>query len=219
MKKNFVYFVLFFLISCNTGEEPCFVYRNCIGEFEGRFCTYGLKFGDNFNYRGFGVDAGGPATSGRVVTYSFQTSGFYPTQNFGDFESRPFDEIGPFAQDQITKALEEWASHIDLTFEKTEDQENSDLKIVCANINDKAGIGWLRCLNDSCTKPEGFVFFKNEPLNEDNFYSLALHEIGHVIGLCHSNSSNIMSHSGTSYNFTQLQAGDIEGAISIYGPK
>ena len=218
MRKYLVYLVFIFF-ACKSEKEPCYVYRTCIGDYEGRFCTDGIKFGDNFQFGDFGVDVGGPAASGNVVTYSFQTSGIYPANHHGEFESKSFDEIGPFAKTKIIEALEEWASHIDLTFEKTDDQENSDLKIICADIEDKAGIGWLRCLDNDCAKPEGFLFFKNDPISEENFYSLALHEIGHVLGLCHSNGSNIMSYNSTSYNFDKLQAGDIEGIISIYGAK
>lgn len=216
------------MISCSdideqpitTNNQPfdnCTVYRDCQQDHEGRFCTNGNKFGSNNQYEDFGVDSAGPMSEGNLVTYSFQSSGTYPTMFFGEFESRPFSQIGIFAEDKIREALAEWESHIDIVFEETQDQENSLLKIICADIDDKAGIGYATCTNTTCIEMIGYVFFKNSPLSEEEFYSLALHEVGHALGLCHSNPSNIMSHTSTVYNYNNLQPGDIEGIISIYG--
>jgi hypothetical protein len=230
-KHNMKYYILpiiLLLMACEpvvvmedmeVMEYDCISYAQCKGDHEGRFCSFGIKFGDDVIFENLGVDVEGPGTTGRTVSYSFQTSGTYPSSGFGDFESRPFDEIGPFAKDKIREALEEWASHIDITFIETMDEENSDLKYICADIEDKAGIAWSRCTDDDCTDVEGFVFLKNDVISESSFYSLALHETGHALGLCHSNSLNIMSYNSSFYDYDGLQPGDIEGIISIYGPK
>lgn len=47
----------------------------------------------------------------------------------------------------------------------------------------------------------------------------ALHEVGHVLGLGHVNSDNIMQIGRGKNSFVGLQEGDIEGIIAIYGPK
>lgn len=207
------------VVSNNPNEPNCTIYRDCQQAYEGRFCTNGNKFGENNQFENFGVDQVGPISKGNVVTYSFQTSGTYPTVFFGEFQSRTFGEIGIFAKDKIREALAEWESHIDIILEETTDEENSILKIICADINDKAGIGYSTCTDMVCAEMIGYVFFKNNPISEENFYSLALHEVGHALGLCHSSPSNIMSYNSKAYDYNTLQAGDIEGIISIYGAK
>ena len=49
-----------------------------------------------------------------------------------------------------------------------------------------------------------------------HFRNIALHEVGHVLGFGHNNiSDSVMSWPYTEWN---LGAGDIEGAIAVYGP-
>jgi len=207
------------IVPGNSAVGNCKVYRDCQQAYEGRFCTNGNKFGDNNQYKDHGVDLAGPMSKGNVVTYSFQSMGTYPTVFFGEFQSRTFGEIGSFAKDKIREAIAEWESHIDIVFEETTDQENSMLKIICADINDKAGIGYSTCTNMVCAEMVGYVFFKNSPVSPENFYALALHEVGHALGLCHSSPDNIMSYNSNAYDYDTLQQGDIEGIISIYGAK
>ena len=53
-------------------------------------------------------------------------------------------------------------------------------------------------------------------LGETFFRNIALHEVGHVLGFGHNSvPGSVMSAPYTEWN---LGAGDIEGAISIYGP-
>ena len=53
-------------------------------------------------------------------------------------------------------------------------------------------------------------------LGETYFRNIALHEVGHVLGFGHNSvPGSVMSAPYTEWN---LGAGDIEGAISIYGP-
>lgn len=51
---------------------------------------------------------------------------------------------------------------------------------------------------------------------QDNFYSTALHEIDHAIGLGHVVTTNIMNVNGNK-SLDSLQTGNIAGIRSIYG--
>ncbi len=223
--------IVLIVLSCSKSIEtepeseveaqlPCYVYRDCIDEYEGRYCTNGNKFGEDKQFNNFGVDRPGPSSDGQIVRYSFQSPGMtYEASIHGAFESKPFSDISSFAKESIRAALKEYESHINITFEETADEEGSDLKLICADIEDKAGIGFSECTDNLCIEMKGFIFFKNKFLLKEYFYSLALHEIGHALGLCHSNPDNIMSHNSSVYSFNSLQAGDIEGIKSIYGAK
>lgn len=213
--------LLLSLLACQKSGETnqCYTYKECLDK-EGRFCTNGFKFGEKVRYDSYGVDTPGPSTAGNVVTYSFQSQGAtYTASIHGAFRSRPFDEIGDFAQAKIIEAIDEWGSHINLDFRPALNEVNSDLKIICTSINDTKGLGITSCTTADCTALEAYVFFDNSPISAENFYSLALHELGHVLGLSDSNRSNIMSYESNIYEYNTLQAGDIEGVISIYGPR
>lgn len=58
----------------------------------------------------------------------------------------------------------------------------------------------------------------NQVFNYRSFYVSCLHEIGHVLGLGHIDSDNVMRQ-GIKKEYEGLQDGDIRRIIEIYGAK
>lgn len=79
--------------------------------------------------------------------------------------------------------------------------------------------GGLRLPNfqdELCNQVSGRIVFSNTVIKDCNrFFILSLHEIGHVLGLGHISSDNIMSRTPRKYDYTGLQEGDIQGIQSI----
>ena len=101
-----------------------------------------------------------------------------------------------------------------LTFTEQTGTGPADIRVIVADIT-QGGLGYPPIPNQACG---GLVIFKSGSPNRNcnEMYRLALHEIGHVLGLGHVTSDNIMNPIKP---LLSLQSGDIQGIQSIYGKK
>lgn len=185
----------------------------------GDYCLFGFKWGTENEFSANGEETQGPQTPGGTVSYSFQKSAlFVDNHRQENVPTLSFDLMPSCTEELVERAFEEWAQHANIQFEKMPDDNVSDIRIYVAD-SFRAGLGYPNFDNDDCNSIGGQILFNPNDLHFNhecgNFYLLALHEIGHVLGLGHSSSNNVMGF--TTESFEGLQAGDIRGIQQIYG--
>ncbi len=226
--RTCLYYILFgfiFLIACSDENELAIcnsspILADCSASSEAQYCLFGYKWGEGASFDEVGEEAQGPGLPGGVISYSFQNSGqtvsYHLEQDIATFD---FDTKGQCARDEIRNALEEFLTYGDFSFEEMADDSPSDIRFYVVD-QESVNIGSTNFQDPICSSIAGqVVFTKTEVLNCDNFYILSLHEIGHVMGLGHVGSSNIMSTGLEKFGYLGLFEGDIAGIVSLYGEK
>ncbi|MTI23281.1 matrixin family metalloprotease [Fulvivirga sp. RKSG066] len=193
----------------------------CNGNQIGEYCLFGYKWGENQDFDEAGIEARGPQTKGGTITYSFQGTGhLINTHRQINVPSQSWNEILDCAQDRIRQAVSEWEKVADINFEELPANSDTDIQFYVAAILQSA-VGFPNYQEDPCTILSGDVVFDANSKEKSchGFYINALHEIGHVLGLGHVNSKNVMVTGESKFSFKGLQSGDIEGIIQLYGPR
>jgi Matrixin len=228
MKKTIsIYFLAFQLFclfnSCNKDIIPTYkpcdsnLYNSCDGKGNGAYCTFGYKWGNNNPFSNAGLEKAGPGTGNIELTYKFMDAGFiFNTHSKENITSISFDNnISSCAKDKFRLAFTEWSSVAKVNFREVATNETSDIKIIIADI-EQSSIGYPNYDQSPCSDIKGQIIFKRNEYNCSTIYGAILHEIGHVLGLGHVNTRNVM-HPNLSTTYSQLQSGDILGIQSIYG--
>jgi len=190
---------------------------NCEGKQSGAFCTFGYKWGSDNPFSNAGTGKIGPETPGGKISFGFYEEGEpINTHRNEIIQTLSFDQITVCdPKDQIRLALETWSSHANLSFEEVADVNIANIRFAAAEID--ISVGYPPYVDDLCSLLSGLVIFGIPSRNTcDGFQNLALHEIGHVLGLGHVNSDNVMN---TDYSLPELGSGDIRGIQAIYGEK
>jgi hypothetical protein len=213
-----------FFISCKSEKDVAkytvcnqILVSNCDGEGDEEYCTFGFKWGDNNPFANAGLGGPGPSVGVNQISYYFQTSNFkFSTHSEENLISKLYEDFSICAKDKIREAFSEWQSVANIEFiEKTND-ENCDIRIIVAEIRQN-GLGYPPYPDKPCSEMSGQLIFNSLHNHScESFYRLALHEIGHVLGLGHVKSNNIMN---PDKHFLELKLGDIKGVQSIYGSK
>ncbi|MDT0538942.1 MULTISPECIES: matrixin family metalloprotease [Croceitalea] len=199
---------------CNSQLSACI-------NGNGNYCLFGFKWGADGSFSQSGYDAQGPASSGGVVTYSFQEeNGLINTHRQIDLPSNSFNDILSCAKTEIRNALGSWAKIAAIEFEELPENSIADIRFYTADII-QGGIGYPNYPDNLCGNLSGNVIIQSDlGINDCNsFYIFALHEIGHVLGLGHVGTENVMNPDFSNFNFQDLQTGDTMGIIEIYGEK
>lgn len=191
----------------------------CTGSQVGEYCLFGYKWGENQDFDEIGIDATGPQTPGGIITYSFQGTGhLINTHRQIDVPSESWGHILDCAQGKIRQALAEWESVTNIKFEELPLNDASDIQFYVAAIFQTA-VAFPNYQEEPCNILSGDVIFdaNSKERSCDGFYINALHEIGHVLGLGHVESDNIMAPGRSKFTMNGLQSGDIKGIQQIYG--
>lgn len=187
---------------------------------EGPYCTLGFKFGDQPSFSPAGLSVDGPGISALSITYSLRTDEVKVDTEFEqNIATFSFDKEPACKVEGIERALKEWSNFAAISFLQIADNSEADIEFF---IFDEASIsrGTPNYQEEPCKEFGGRVLFTNNFLGDCNqFRILALHEIGHALGLGHVNSDNIMTSSERKFQFDGLMLGDIQGIQSIYGAK
>ncbi|MDX9925267.1 MAG: matrixin family metalloprotease, partial [Ignavibacteriaceae bacterium] len=142
------------------------------------------------------------------------------------------DDIGSDSEKSAFElAFSLWSSFTPLTFEEVFIESEADIKIRFATNAEWAttgaalsGVGASYYPEQDCMGNiilnDGYHNFSLEinPENAKDLYYVALHEVGHVLGLCHSNNSNALMYFDYSPRRT-LSEYDIDGIRAIYPQK
>lgn len=165
------------------------------------------------------------------ITYSFATA------NYSSDVSYPFSSsIAGGYQSSIQWALQQWASVTPLTFTQVADSQASDIRIGFGYLNTPStgviGQTSLRWTGAGTFVPDEVVRVEDPNQlalapNGSGGYSyigtaatlqqVALHEIGHALGLAHASDPNAVMYASVGANNQILDGTDIAGIQSLYG--
>lgn len=217
--------VLYILNSCNKEVVPKYKLCDstlgslCDGKGNGAYCTFGYKWGNNNPFSNAGLEKSGPGTGNIELIYKFMDAGFvFNTHNKENLTSISFDNnSATCTKDKFRLAFTEWSSVAKINFREVALNETANIKIMIADI-EQSSIGFPNYDQSPCSDIKGQIVFKRNEYNCSTIYGAILHEIGHVLGLGHVNSRNVMNPS-QSIAYSQLQSGDILGGRSVYGAR
>ncbi len=216
MNHKKMLFFLFVLIIASCNKEECnrfsvcndLIFSNCDGSSQAAYCLFGLQW-DMTNSRQI------QRSDSLTLSYSFLDSGYtFNTHSQDDVISLSFNQVIDSSKESIKKALLEWTSVVPLKFIEIPNNEKADIRIAIANIT-QGGLGYPPFSGEPCHQLAGLLVIR--PIANatcDSYYYLALHEIGHVLGLGHVLSNNVMNPNQC---YETLQQGDIQGIQAIYG--
>lgn len=226
MKRLFVFVVIgLFVLSCKkeNNDNP-YSYCNsqisvCGGSELLDYCLFGFKWGEGNPMEFSGPLAVGTEIAGGIISYGFIDEGeTINTHAQMNVPTLSFNRIGVCdAKAQIRAAMGLWEEAGNFEFQEMANAHNADIRFAIANIR-QGGVGFPALVDAICSEVAGQVVLNTNRNSCESFLNLALHEIGHALGLGHVSSNNIMNP-----NFDQtkiaLQNGDILGVQAIYGHK
>lgn len=193
----------------------------CSGHQPGTYCLFGYKWGPEASGIVPGLESTGPQVAGGTLTYSFQEkNGTLSTHRQVDIPSESWDEILDCAQENIREAFTEWSSVTNVSFQELSINSEADIKIyVAATV--QSAVAFPNYEEAPCDALSGVMVFDANSREKScsAFYINALHEIGHVLGLGHVNTGQVMASDRSKFSYRGLQPGDIAGARQLYGEK
>jgi hypothetical protein len=218
MKNQIILFIIVLVIaSCKKENKARFstcndiIYSSCDGSSQAEYCLFDIKW-DSTNCRQIQLPGSVVQTE---LTYSFVDSGYvFNTHSEDNLISLSFEKVINCTKQRISDAFLEWETVAPLKFKETTNIDSSNIKIIIANIS-QGGLGYPPFPDEPCKELAGLLIIRPIPNSTcDSYYYVALHEIGHILGLGHVLSNNVMN---PNKYFNKLQPGDIKGIQTIYG--
>jgi Ca2+-binding RTX toxin-like protein len=170
--------------------------------------AYALS-GEKWAYSGSGAET--------VVTWSFAEAVIGSLSRFGGYPV--FDSAISFSwRDLVRQAFAAWDDVSGLDFVEVADADSTDIRIGNDYIDGSgATLGVATSWFSGSSYLKAAIQMDGDSYaSQDTFYSVVLHEIGHAFGLDHSPSAADIMYA-YSDGKTSLSAGDIAGAVALYG--
>ena len=160
-----------------------------------------------------------------TLTYSFADL-FIPSD--GDRDDMFGLSLGDEERDVVREAIAAWEAVCGIDFVEVDDSAFANIRIGWQPYSDSDGVGGTVGVSTSwfigdTTIEVGIAFDPREGWTDELFYDTVLHEIGHAMGIDHSDVLNaVMSgHPATPYadqiGRDQLTPDDIAAAQALYG--
>ena len=160
-------------------------------------------------------------SSGGIVTFAFAESNF-PVQ-FGIFDNFITD---PIFQNEIIQSLRVWENVANIRFLQSSDIGGVDIRFGWENIDGAGGvlgqttIPSFGPLDDTVIRfdfEENWFVGGDASSSQVDFSLTATHEIGHAIGIDHSEFPDTLMSELYSGNTFELTEDDILAAVEVYG--
>lgn len=167
-------------------------------------------------------------TPGGVVTWSFASANY--SNQFSQFTSFL---AGAFQTD-VMGAFDRWESVANIDFQQVADGAATQIRLGFSAIDGLGNVvgqdqsGYRVTGGDVSQETRSQVSFDSgENWSVSNgrlasqgllFYDVALHEIGHALGLDHYDGVAAIMNTYANISLTDLQPSDIDGARALYGP-
>ncbi len=161
-------------------------------------------------------------SSGGVVTFSFGSSNFEGQRAQFDSFMTELDY-----QNEIIESFAAWEDVAAIRFSLVSDSPEVDIRVGWLEgdgSGGKLGDAFLPFSGplESCVvrldKDEDWFLGGNATLPQPDFSYVATHEIGHALGLDHSDAENSLMALVYDGSFFDLQSDDIAGVQALYGP-
>lgn len=152
-------------------------------------------------------------TAGGIVSWSFAS-----ISNDAAFYDYDASLTGSF-QNYVRAAFDAWEQYANIDFVEVGDATNVDIRLGWDAIDGASGVVG-ECTYSYSNTSFNFAeiaFDSAENWNQINFYVVALHEIGHAIGLDHYNGSDAVMNTYVNSAVMDLTQSDIAGIQAIYG--
>ena len=187
-------------------------------------CLHCLMGPTRLNFEVSGSKWGGnqaQGSPGDLVSYSFATQNYLG--QFNDFDS--FITLDSF-REEVTESFAAWENTADIRFQLVPDSAEVDIRLGWGNLDGEGGVLGQATVPSSGALSKVIVLFDvdedwfldgDSPPDQIDFSSTAVHEIGHAIGINHSEKSQALMNASYSTIIFELQPDDKEAAILIYG--
>ena len=175
----------------------------------------------------------GPRWASSPITWSFALANYLGQAAYSAI-SLTFQSVSAVFQNDVTWAFQRWAQVANLNFVQTGDGSGVDIRLGWTAIDGAAGTLGITSYNfdgNGHFLPDNVVEFDSSDtwvLGTDGDYHavsssgvgfriIALHEIGHALGLDHYNASSAVMNSILSGAVSDLTQSDLDGIRALYG--
>jgi hypothetical protein len=129
------------------------------------------------------------------------------------------DSISRAELQSINAAFAEWSEVANIQFQQVASTAESDIDFANSALDGAGNV--LGVTGFSYTggqlQSADIKFDSGDNLSGSDFSLVAIHEIGHAIGLGHYNDDDAVMNSFANFDLTGLEQSDIDGIVALYG--